>query len=115
MVNMRIFKTVLECAYDLKVTRFHTKVDNFYCDNSGHSFIHRCDIKTDIGGLHITLHERHFEANKYIGAEIKTSITSFSVEDIMDLIKTQCETEAFLGYYDYERYHCECNLLKQIS
>lgn len=111
MVNMKTFKMTLECAYDLKVLRFHSKVHKFYCKNNGHGFIQKCDILTDIGGLHITLHEQHSEGEKFINAYIKTSIKSYSKEGIADLIKAQCETEAFLSYDDYEQYSCKCSLI----
>ena len=112
MVNTKTFKAILECAYDLEVLRFHSEVNRFYCKNNGYGFVQKCDILTNIGGLHITLHEGHFAMDKFINAKIKTSIKLYSKECIADLIKTQCETEAFLSYDDYEKYGCECSLIK---
>lgn len=112
MVNMRIFKTILECAFDLNVLYFDTKVHRFYSNKDGHSFIHKCNINTNDGGLHITLHEGHFKENKYINVEVKTTIKSHSKEDILELVKSQLGIEAFLGYDDYKDYSYECTLIK---
>ncbi|WEG18690.1 hypothetical protein PQ478_09435 [Alkalihalophilus pseudofirmus] len=111
MVNMKIFKTLLECAYDLNVTHFFSRVEKFHSDSTGHSFRHVCDINTEEGGLHISLHEAHYDSDKYINADIKTSIKSVTAESVVELVKMQLETEAFLGHDDYKSYRHECNLL----
>lgn len=112
MVNMKIFKTLLEAAYNLDVVHFHTDVDKFYSNENGHCFTHKCDINTNDGGLHITLHESHFEGNKYINAEIKTSIKSYTKESVVGLVKSQLETESFLMCEDYNLYSHDCELIK---
>lgn len=111
MVNMKIFKTIVECAYDLEVIHFHSEVSKFFSDSSGHSFIHTCDMNTNDGGIHITLHEGHFESDKYINAEVKTSLKSHSPDSVVELVKMQLENEAFLSHEDYKSYRHACKLL----
>lgn len=111
MINMSIFKTILESAYDLDIFHFDSKMQKFISNPQGYGFIHRCNINTSDGGLHITLHENHFEGQKSINAEIKSSINSYSKEDVRNLIESQLQIEAFLGCDDYEQYTCECSFI----
>lgn len=104
MVNLTVFKHLLEAAFGIKVVRFHKKVKKFYSDLNGHEFVHECDILTSEGGLHITLHESHFQDDKFLRAVFKSSINSQSIKTIKNLIMEQLDVEIFLTNREKDGY-----------
>lgn len=122
---MKIFKTLLECAYGLDVLhceeinpKYRGYVllnDEDEVEKSGAHKEQGIYILTSGGDIeiYVTKHidEKDGKSVHSFTSKFKSNIISIENELIMDLIKTQLETEAFLHLEDYEEVVCKCELI----
>lgn len=119
MINMKIFATIINCAYDLDILNFQQQAPRIasYSDEfgrtKGRTRIQECYILTNDGVVEITAKEEteYTQEGSVVSylAEVKNQLRSITNEDIKELIHSQLETEAFLDNNDDAT--CICDLV----
>lgn len=116
MVNIGVYKDLLECAYNLQTLHYEKSEIKLIKRESGEGIIgvqNRCYILTTHGDIEIVVDEK-VVGNSHLKIEAKfiSNISNVSEGDMRLLIMHQLEVEAFLGNDSYDVIECVCGFAK---